>query len=189
MMIVYLGGIMKTLETERLIMRNWRESDLFDFYEYARVEGISDMTGWPHHENIEVTKTILKDFIDNDIEYALVLKEENKVIGSLGLHKRTADPNYIADNQREIGYVLSKAYWGRGLMTEAVREAIKYAFDEIKVDVLWCGHKAFNLQSKRVIEKSGFRYYCDGTYESFDKTYDAKKYILTKDEYHVLFAK
>lgn len=74
-------------------------------------------------------------------------------------------------------------------MTEAVREAIKYAFDEIKVDVLWCGHKSFNLQSKRVIEKSGFRYYCDGTYESFNKTYDTKKYILTKDEYHVLFSK
>jgi len=180
---------MKTLETERLIMRNWKKSDIFDFYEYASVEGISEMTGWPHHENIEVTKTILKGFIDNDIEYALVLKEENKVIGSLGFHNRTADSNYRADIQREIGYVLSKAYWGRGLMTEAAREAIQYAFDEIKVDVLWCGHKSFNLQSKRVIEKSGFRYYCDGTYESFDKTYDAKKYILTKDEYPVLFAK
>ncbi len=174
---------MKTLETERLIMRNWRESDIFDFYEYASVEGISELTGWPHHENIEVTRAILKGFIDNDIEYALVLKEENKVIGSLGFHKRTADPNYKADVQREIGYVLSKAYWGRGLMTEAVREAIKYAFDEIKVDVLWCGHKSFNLQSKRVIKKSGFEFYCDGTYESFGKTYEAKKYILTKDEY------
>ena len=179
---------MKTLETKRLIIRNWKEADIYDFYEYARVEGISEMTGWPAHEKIEVTKTILKDFIDNDIEYALVLKEENKVIGSLGFHNKSTDINYNADVQREIGYVLSKAYWGRGLMPEAVREAIKYAFDEIKVDVLWCGHKSFNLQSKRVIEKSGFRYYCDGTYESFDKTYDAKKYILTKDDYNLLFA-
>ncbi|TCT15626.1 ribosomal-protein-alanine N-acetyltransferase [Natranaerovirga pectinivora] len=180
---------MKTLETERLTMRDWKVSDIFDFYEYASVEGISEMTGWPHHENIEVTKTILKDFIDSGIEYALVLKEKNKVIGSLGFHNRTVDTSYRADIQREIGYVLSKAYWGRGLMTEAVREAIQYAFDEIKVDVLWCGHKSFNLQSKRVIEKSGFRYYCDGTYESFDKTYDVKKYILTKDDYHLLFPK
>jgi ribosomal-protein-alanine N-acetyltransferase len=170
-------------------MRNWKESDIFDFYEYASVEGISELTGWPHHENIEVTKTILKGFIDNDIEYALVLKEENKVIGSLGFQNRTADLNYRADIQREIGYVLSKAYWGRGLMTEAVREAIQYAFVEMKVDVLRCGHKLINLQSKRVIEKSGFKYYCDGTYESFDKTCDAKKYILTKDDFYVLFQK
>lgn len=178
---------MKTLETERLIMRNWKESDIFDFYEYASVEGISEMTGWPPHKSIEDSNEILKGFIENDVEYALVLKEENKVIGSLGFHKRTADPNYKADIQREIGYVLSKAYWGKGFMPEAVREAIKYAFEEIKVDVLWCGHKSFNLQSKRVIEKNGFRFYCDGTYESFDKIYDAKKYILTKDDYRVLF--
>lgn len=178
---------MKTLETERLIMRNWEESDIFDLYEYASVDGISDMTGWLRHENIRDSKIILKAFIENDIEYALVLKEENKVIGSLGFHHRTADTNYKAGIQREIGYVLSKAYWGRGLMTEAVREAIKYAFEEIKVDVLWCGHKTFNVQSKRVIEKSGFKFYCDGTYESFDKSYDAKKYILTKDDYHRLF--
>lgn len=180
---------MNTLETERLIMRNWRESDIFDFYEYASVKGISEMTGWPHHENIEVTKGILKSFIENDVEYALVLKEEDKVIGSLGFHKRTADPNYKADIQREIGYVLSKVYWGRGLMPEAVREAIKYAFEEIKVDVLWTGHKSFNLQSQRVIEKSGFRFYCYGTYESFDKIYDAKKYTLTKNDYQELFKK
>lgn len=179
---------MEALETERLIMRNWKESDILDFFEYASIEGISKLTGWPHHEHIEDTKKILKGFIENDIEYALVLKEENKVIGSLGLHKRTADPNYKANIQREIGYVLSKAYWGRGLMPEAVREAIKYAFEVIKVDVLWCGHKSFNLQSKRVIEKSGFRFYCDGTYESFDGIYDAKKYIMTREDYRVLFA-
>ena len=180
---------MKTLETERLIMRNWEESDVYDFYEYASVEGISELTGWPHHENIEVTRGILREFIENDIEYALVLKEENKVIGSLGFHKRTADPNYVAETQREIGYVLSKAYWGRGLMPEAVRAAIQYAFEEMKVDVLWCGHKSFNLQSRRVIEKSGFRYYCDGTYESLGKTYEARKYIITKDEYYMSLVK
>ena len=174
---------MKTIETERLIMRNWKESDIFDFYEYACVEGISELTGWPPHENIEVTKGILKDFIENDVEYALVLKETNKVIGSLGFHKRTADPNYKADIQREIGFVLSKEYWGRGLMPEAVRVAIKYAFEEIKVDVLWVGHKSFNHQSQRVIEKSGFNFYCYGTYESFDKVYEAKKYIMTKEDY------
>ena len=180
---------MKSLETERLIMRSWKESDISDFYEYANVDGISKMTGWPPHESIEVSKEILKGFIENDIEFALVLKEENKVIGSLGLHHRTADPNYKGDIQREIGYVLSKAYWGNGLMTEAVIEAIKYAFEVINVDVLWCGHKSFNIQSKRVVEKSGFRFYCDGTYESFDGIYDAKKYILTKGDYQKTFSK
>ena len=170
-------------------MRNWQKSDLDDFYEYASIEGISHLTGWPHHENIEVSRGILQRFIENDVEYALVLKEENKVIGALGFHHRTADPNYKADVQREIGYILSKKYWGRGLMPEAVRAAIPYAFEEIKVDVLWTGHKNINHQSQRVIEKSGFKFHCYGVYESFDGAHEAKKYIMTPEDYRRLFSK
>ena len=54
---------MKTLETERLILRNFKESDLDDLYEYAKVPGVGENAGWPHHEDIESTKKILNDFI------------------------------------------------------------------------------------------------------------------------------
>jgi len=178
----------KTLETERLILRNWEASDLEDMYEYAKVEGVGEMAGWPHHENIEITKGVIKRFMENNEVYAVVLKEQNKVIGSLGIHSRTMDPCYKADVQREIGYVLSKAYWGRGLMPEAVKAAIRYAFEELGVDVLWCGHFMTNPQSQRVVEKSGFRFYCDGIYEAkeMEKTFDGKKYMMTKEDYQML---
>lgn len=74
------------------------------------------MAGWPHHTDKEVSKTILNKFIKDDDVYALVLKENNKVIGSLGIHNRTMDENYKANIQREIGYVLSKTYWGNGFV-------------------------------------------------------------------------
>ena len=123
--------------------------------------------------------------------YAVVLKESNKVIGSLGIHDRTLDSCYEADVQREIGYVLGKQYWGRGLMPEAVREAIKYAFEELNVDVLWCSHFTTNPQSKRVIEKSGFRFYGDGQFEAkaLNKSFDSKNYIMTREDYKALFKK
>jgi len=179
---------MKTLETERLILRIWRESDLNDFFEYASVEGVGEMAGWMHHENIETTKEILKGFIDRGDEYAIVLKESNKVIGSLGIHKRTLDNDYEAEIQRTIGYVLSKKHWGNGFMGEAAREAIKYAFEDLDVDVLWCGHYLINVQSQRVIEKSGFRLYGDYVFEAklLNKTFDGKRYIMTKDDYKTL---
>jgi len=182
---------MKTLETERLILRSWQESDLEDFYEYASVEGVGEMAGWPHHENIDVSKTILNCFIDKGDVYAVLLKEQNKVIGSVGVHNQTKDPHYKADIQREIGYVLSKAYWGRGIMTEAVREVIKHAFEEIHVDVLWCAHSFVNLQSKRVIEKSGFRFYSNGFYEAEAKSlsFDGKVHVMTKEDYKALNVK
>ena len=182
---------MKTLETERLILRNWRESDLDDFYEYASVEGVGEMAGWPHHTDKEVSKTILNKFIKDDDVYALVLKENNKVIGSLGIHNRTMDENYKTNIQREIGYVLSKTYWGNGFVAEAVKEAIKYAFEDMKVDVLWCGHFSFNNQSCSVIKKCGFKFYGEGEYEAklLDKTFLEKQYIITNEDYKTLSIK
>ena len=60
---------------------------------------------------------------------------------------------------REIGYVLSKSYWGKGLMPEAVSAVIRYLFDDLHFDFLLCGYYDFNKQSKRVQEKCGFKPY------------------------------
>jgi len=177
--------MLPTLETERLILRKWAQSDLQDFYEYASVPGVGEMAGWPHHASIEVSQKILDSFIAGDEVFALEQKETGKVIGSLGIHRRTMDENYPAENPREIGYVLSRDYWGKGLMPEAVRAAIAYAFEQLHVDVLWCGHFTHNPQSQRVVEKSGFRYHRDGTYDAklLGKIIDEKQYIMTKEDY------
>ncbi len=179
---------MRTLETERLILRDWRESDLDDFYEYAQVEGVGEMAGWPHHEDREASRRILDDFMDAGNVYAVVHKGRDKVIGSVGIHDKTRDENYVANVQREIGYVLSKDYWGNGLMAEAVREVIKYAFEEIGADILWIGHFTTNAQSKRVIEKCGFRFYTTGKYEaiSLHKTFDDVVYIMTREDFYAM---
>lgn len=108
------------LETDRLILRAFCEDDLSDFYEYASVPGIGEMAGWPHHENIETSKRILQGFMTEKEVFALVLKETAKVIGSLGLHYSWAneEPKYAGMKSKEIGYVLSRNYWGQGLVPE-----------------------------------------------------------------------
>lgn len=67
---------------------------------------------------------------------------------------------------REIGYVLSKDYWGRGLMCEAVKAIMAYCFSQLNYDILTCGHFIHNHQSQRVIEKSGFRFLKEIQYEA-----------------------
>lgn len=152
----------KVLETQRLILREFKEEDLTDFYEYASVDGVGEMAGWSHHENIETTKEILNSFIKDNKVFAIVYKENNKVIGSLGVEKYFMEDKLDEFKNlygREIGYVLSKDYWGKGLMKEAVKCVINYLFDECNLDFIICGYYLFNNQSKRVQEKCGFKPY------------------------------
>ena len=155
-----LNGLV--IETERLLLRPFKQADLNDFYEYASVEGVGEMAGWCHHQSIEKTQEILDRFIEEDKTFAIVYKENNKVIGSLGIEKYgleeklTEFDGYVG---REIGYVLSKEYWGKGIMPEAVMAVINYLFGNLNFDFLLCGYYDFNNQSKRVQEKCGFKPY------------------------------
>ncbi len=152
----------KVIETDRLVLRAFEQTDLDDFYEYASVEGVGEMAGWKHHENKDKSQEILNLFINEDKVFAICLKENNKVIGSLGIEKYGREETLTEFNGyygREIGYVLSKSYWGNGLMPEAVNAVIDYLFRELNLDFLTCGYYNFNSQSKRIQEKCGFKPY------------------------------
>lgn len=107
------------------------------------------------------------------------------MIGSLGVHKSwgNEDPNFQDLRLKEIGYVLSKDYWGHGIMPEAVRAVIQYYFDKNFLDAFTIGHFDINPQSRRVIEKSGFKFVKESEYHSaqLNQTFKDKKYILIKE--------
>lgn len=164
------------IETERLILRAFRPEDLDDFFEYASVPGVGEMAGWHHHESKDDTLKILDGFIEKDKTFALVLKESGKVIGSLGVEMykmEEALTEFAPYRGREIGYVLSKEYWGRGLMPEAVCGVIKYLFEVEELDFLLCGYYNFNVQSKRVQEKCGFVPYRRLTFDTQTDTQES----------------
>ena len=149
---------MKTLVSNRIILREWNETDSKDLYKYAKSELVGPNAGWPPHKNEEESKEILKMFIDNQDSYAIVLKTENKVIGGIGIHDRKPDESITELKQREIGYVVNPKYWGKGIAPEALRCLIEYAFNDLDLDLIWCGHFDFNTNSKKVIEKCGLKY-------------------------------
>lgn len=166
------------LETRRLVLRPWRESDLHDFYEYASVDGLGQMAGWLPHKSLEESKIILDLFLAEKKTLALELKENGKVIGSIGLEDIDF-PEEAGRQGRELGYALSREYWGRGLMPEAVKAVIDYCFGELDFDWLTCGHFTWNPQSRRVIEKCGFRYVRDELRKTrYDTEESTKLYVL-----------
>lgn len=177
-----ISGIV--LKTERLILRPWKQEDLDDFFEYASVDGVGQMAGWLPHESKETTQMILDSFIANKKTFALEF--DGKVIGSLGVenYKEEEFPELDKQQGRSIGYVLSKGYWGRGFMPEAVKAVQKYLFDTVGLDFLIVSHYVWNGQSRRVIQKSGFHYIKTIQLNTrYGTTEDTLVYILQKENW------
>jgi len=148
---------MKLLESSRLILRPWKISDLDDLHEFMSNEKVANLAGFSVRNSKEESLKILKQFIidSSDSLWAVGLKNTNKVVGWIELHKYSEG---IDINSKEIGCVLSQKYWGQGLMPEAFKQVLSYGFNEEELDSIVCSHFVNNNQSKRLIEKSGFKY-------------------------------
>lgn len=173
-----------TLSTPRLILRPWRAGDLEDLFEYARVDGVGQMAGWQPHVSIDDSRRILDMFIREKRTFCL--EYQGKAVGSLGLERYDERhyPELDALQGREIGYVLSKEYWGRGLMPEAVKAVIRWLFGEVGLDFILVGHFEWNARSARVIEKCGFRYVKAIPYHTQDgRIENSRQYILYGNEW------
>lgn len=175
------------IETERLILRPFEEGDLADFYAYASVAGVGEMAGWPHHQSMDVTRAVLRSFIEGGEVLALWHKADQKVIGSIGMHAVPPPEGVLPAglDTREVGFVLAKAYWGQGLMPEAVHALMAYGFEQMGLDALTCGHFAFNGQSRRVIEKCGFVFALrdERHAKQLQRTYEHLWYLATRKQW------
>ena len=151
------------LETDRLILRAWEITDLDDFFEYASVEGVGEKAGWEHHKSKDKSLEILKMFIEEKKVFAIVLKENQKVIGSIGIEELSEELDKDLDNLlgRELGYILNKDYWNKGIMKEAVSKVVDYCFNTLKLNFLMASYFNHNIASKKVLEKLNFKFYKD----------------------------
>lgn len=171
---------LKTIETERLILREWTLDDAAEMYEYAKNPLVGPTAGWKPHESIDESREYLRHTMEKDETWALVLKPENRVIGSVGLHHKDVD------SVREIGYVMHPDHWGKGYMTEAVKAVIRFAFENYPIDIIQIGHFPENARSRSVIRKCGFQY--EGTLRRSYRIYDGSvkdecRYSMTKEEF------
>jgi hypothetical protein len=146
------------LQTERLLLRPWNDSDAEDLYEYAKDQRVGPIAGWPAHTSEENSREIIRDVLSAPETYAVVLKQNGRPIGSIGLMIGAQSNIGLPDDECEVGYWIGVPYWGQGLIPEAVRELQRHAFDDLGMQKIWCGYFDGNVKSKRVQEKCGFWY-------------------------------
>ena len=148
------------METERLVLRPWRDEDAPSLYLYASDSSVGPIAGWPPHTSVEDSLGVIRSVLSAPETYAIVLKAADEAVGSIGL--MTGDSVHSAEmkpGEMEIGYWIGVSYWGKGLVPEAVRCISERAFTELGASALWIGFYDGNGRSKRVAEKCGFSYH------------------------------
>jgi len=174
------------LYTKSLILKKMTLKDAEDLFEYASDPEVTKYVTWAPHksidDSIDFLKSVLRRYENNEVsEWGIVYKENNKFIGTCG---------YVlwvpVHSLAEIAIALSGEYWGKGLMTEAVKEVIKYGFEKMNLNRIYARCFMENIGSQKVLEKVGMKFEGILREQMFIKSKfsDMKIYSILSKEYH-----
>jgi [ribosomal protein S5]-alanine N-acetyltransferase len=146
-----------TLSTPRLTLRPARMADAHDMYEYSRDPEVARHVLWDAHISIHQTRWYLRSLLKQyragqPSSFVIELTQERKVIGTIGLMWMQRE-----NRSAEVGYSLSRAYWNRGLMTEALEEVLRFCFDTLCLNRVEAQHETDNPASGTVMLHVGMR--------------------------------
>lgn len=148
------------LETERLILRPWAETDRDSLFQYAADPAVGPMAGWPPHKDPQESLEVIRRILKGKECYAITEKAVGKAIGSVELKLKGFTDRTDREDECELGFWLGRPFWGKGYMTEAARELLRRGFEELGMEAVWCGYYEGNDRSGRVQKKLGFSYHC-----------------------------
>ena len=173
------------IETDRLILRRFVIEDSAAMYRnWASDEEVTKFLMWPTHASQEVSKSVLENWVrsysdENFYQWAIVLKDKGEPIGSISVVHLNEDVSMA-----HIGYCIGKAWWHKGITSEALKAVMDFLFDEVDVNRIEARHDPLNPNSGKVMKKCGMKY--EGTLRSSDRNNqgicDACYYALLKTE-------
>lgn len=174
----------QTLHTARLTLRRFTPEDApAMFKNWASDSEVTRYLTWPAHSGEDVSRTIIESWIadyDKDSFYLWAIEFDGEVIGSISVVDRSDDLE-----KAEIGYCIGKAWWHRGIMTEALGAVIAYLFDAVGLQRIESRHDPRNPHSGDVMKKCGMTY--EGTHRRADRNNqgicDCSCYAILKEEY------
>lgn len=151
-----LGYDGTVMETNRLLLRPWRESDAEALFKYASNPDVGPRAGWPPHKTVKESKEIIRTVFHNDTTWAIELKETGEPIGCIGYLPSDGCKIPARDGEPLVGYWIAKPYWNQGICTEALQAMLDHIRNTTDYKSLISGHFIDNPASGRVMEKCGF---------------------------------
>ena len=145
-----------TLESDRIVLRPWRENDAAALYKYASDPEVGPRAGWSPHKSIKESLEIIRTVFHSDTTWAIVNKETGEPIGAMGY--MNSDGNLLPSRSDEplVGYWVGKPFWNQGICTEALQLMLDHIRKTTDIQSLIGSHFIDNPASGRVMEKCGF---------------------------------
>ena len=145
------------METDRIILRPWRDSDAEVLYKWASDPDVGPRAGWAPHKSVEESLEIIRTvFIDAFHTWAIELKATGEAIGAMGYGPSCECDLPAREGEPLIGYWVAKPFWNQGICTEALRLMLDHIRETTDIKSLISGHFVDNPASGRVMEKCGF---------------------------------
>ena len=144
------------MESERILLRPWQESDAMALYKYASDPEVGPLAGWAPHKSIEDSLEIICTVFNNPTTWAIIWNETDEAIGAIGYGPSCDCSLPSREGEPTVGYWVGKPYWGMGICTEALRLMIEHIRKTTTIPSLISGHFIDNPASGRVMEKYGF---------------------------------
>lgn len=144
------------MQTDRILLRPWQESDAEALYKYASDSIVGERAGWSPHKSVEESLEIIRTVFNTPTTWAIVLKETNEAIGAMGYMPDCPLNLPARKGEPLVGYWVGKPYWNQGICTEALQLMLEYIRKETNYISLISSHFIDNPASGRVMEKCGF---------------------------------
>ena len=165
-------------------IRKWELSDAKDLAAALSNKKVQDnlRDGLPYPYTEQDGKEFISAMLsaDENETFAFAIMVDDKVVGSIGIFRQ----GNIHSQTAELGYYIAEEYWGKGIMTEAVKQICAYVFAKSNIIRIYAEPFAYNIASCRVLEKVGFQY--EGTLRSNavknGRVIDMEMYSLLKAE-------
>ncbi len=147
------------IETERLLLRGREPEDAEAIFRYASDPEVTPFMAWQPSRSLEDVWDFLDGltahhYEEEELDYALTLRSAPELlIGGIGVYWRPRQHRVM-----ELGYVLDKGHWGQGLVPEAARALIQFAFRTTRVERIYAPIFADNAKSRRAAEKIGLHF-------------------------------
>ena len=147
------------LETDRLILRRFVETDIEDiFNNWSNDPEVTKFLRWQPHGDISVTRGFMEDKLlayekPDYYLWAMELKATGQVIGTIGVGRHNDGPRSAT-----MGYAMGRAWWNMGYMSEALGRVVRFLFEEVGMNRVEAQHDTRNPGSGRVMQKAGMTY-------------------------------